>query len=173
MNRHPSQEKIHIINYSTFKTPFGLCLVASTSHGICNVLFADTIKEAKQDLQSRWPQVKLVQKTESTHVAVQQNFLGNFSRSNIKLDVHGTVFQKKVWETLMTIEAGDVSTYGEIAEKLGDKKLSRAVGTAIGANPIGYIIPCHRVVKSTGEISGYRWGVERKRAMLSFEGIQK
>ncbi|MBA3550745.1 methylated-DNA--[protein]-cysteine S-methyltransferase [Patescibacteria group bacterium] len=157
------------IHYSFFKTLFGLCLVASTENGICNVLFADTQEDARKDLQSRWKGALLLKKSQPHHKKILLFLKGN--PSDVTLDVQGTSFQKKVWKLLQSIPKGKTSTYGALAKQLGDTKLSRAVGTAIGNNPIGYIIPCHRVIKSNGELSGFRWGVDRKRAMLSFEGV--
>lgn len=156
------------IIYSTFKTRFGLCLVASTSQGICNILFADSKKELLADLSSRWSE-EMIEESHASHKAVEKYFKDFKQAPKIKLHMHGTDFQIKVWEALLTIKTGEISTYGDIAEKIGNRKMSRAVGAAIGDNPIGYIVPCHRVLKSTGEISGYRWGVERKRAMLKYE----
>ncbi len=164
------------IHYSTFETKFGRCLVASTNRGICNILFADTAEETLADLQSRWPKVHLVHTTpkkEPAHIQIQNYFAGISPRSKIKLHLHGTNFQIKVWEALLSIPEGEISSYGQIAGKIGDKKLSRAVGAAVGDNPIGYIIPCHRVLKSTGDISGYHWGVSRKRVMLGYEAIRR
>lgn len=166
-----------LLQYSIFQTPFGMCLVASTARGICNILFADSAKEALNDLQTRWPKARLLQKDVAAHSTVRTYFSGISRRSKvkpkIKLHLHGSNFQIKVWEALLSIPAGAVSSYGEIAERIGDRNLSRAVGAAVGDNPIGFIIPCHRVLKSTGAISGYRWGIERKRAMLGYEAIQK
>ena len=173
------------IHYSTFKTKFGLCLVASTDRGICNVLFSETVAAAVKELKSRWPKAKVIKKAETSHRQIKKYFFG-ISKSaeypsqsrpktppKIKLHLRGTDFQTKVWRALLSIKGGEVSSYGDIAEKLGDRKLSRAVGAALGSNPIGYIIPCHRILKSNGEISGYRWGVERKVAMLYFEAARK
>jgi AraC family transcriptional regulator of adaptative response/methylated-DNA-[protein]-cysteine methyltransferase len=160
-----------MIKYSTFGTRFGLCLVASTDRGICNVLFADTEKEAFADLQSRWPKAKLIPAAEASHGEIESYLKGITPKSKIKLHLGGTNFQLKVCEALLSIPEGRIATYGDIAHKLGDRKLSRGVGAAVGENPIGYLIPCHRVLKSTGEISGYRWGVERKRVMLGYEAV--
>lgn len=159
------------ILYLTFKSKFGICLIASTDKGICNILFANSAKEALLDLKSRWPNSKITRKSLPEHSTVQKLILNHKTNniSKIKLDLHGTDFQKKVWKALLDISTGKTSTYGAIAKKLGDKNLSRAVGTAIGSNPIGYIIPCHRVLKSDGKMSGYRWGIERKVAMLDLE----
>lgn len=173
------------IHYSTFKTEFGLYLVASTDRGICNVLFSETGAAVVKELKSRWPKAKIIKKAEQSHRQIEKYFSG-ISKSaespsepwpktspKIKLHLRGTDFQIKVWRALLSIKGGEVSSYGDIAEKLGDRKLSRAVGAALGSNPISHIIPCHRVLKSNGEISGYRWGIDRKKAMLHFEATRK
>lgn len=157
------------VDYSIFKTPFGLCLVASTKQGICNILFADLKKELLADLKSRWPEAILTEKNEAAHAKVEEYFKGGPSKSKIKVHLHGTDLELKVWEALLAIPSGKTSTYGAIAKKIGKEKSSRIVGRAIGNNPIGYLIPCHRVLKSNGDIGGYRWGIERKKKMLAFE----
>jgi AraC family transcriptional regulator of adaptative response/methylated-DNA-[protein]-cysteine methyltransferase len=161
------------LNYSLFETRFGLCLVASTPRGICNILFSDSEKALVADLNARWPKAKLISKKVAPHREIESYFKGITPKSNIKLHLYGTNFQLKVWEALLSIPEGSIATYGDIAKKIGNKKASRIVGGAIGSNPVGYLIPCHRVLKSTGEISGYRWGVERKRAMLGYEAVRK
>lgn len=157
------------IYYSFFKTQFGLCLAASTKQGVCNVLFADSKKELLADLKSRWPEAEFAEKNETAHAHIESYLNGSASKSKIKLFLQGTDFELNVWEALLTILSGKTSTYGEIAKKIGKEKSSRIVGRAIGNNPIGYLIPCHRVLKSNGEIGGYRWGTERKKKMLAFE----
>lgn len=161
------------IHYSIFKTRFGLCLVASTEKGIRNILFADSKKALLVDLKSRWKKVDFTEKSKMIHKKIEKYLKNTKTLSNIKLDLVGTVFQIKVWKELSYIKKGSVSTYKEIAEKIGGKRFSRAVGTAIGNNPIGYIIPCHRVLSSSGEIGGYRWGIERKKKMLAYEAENK
>ena len=161
------------IYYSFFDTRFGICLVASTERGICNVLFCDAEKSGFADLCGRWPKAVLIKKRRPEHIKIEKYFKGISQRSRIKLRLCGTNFQIKVWEALLSIPEGGVASYGDVATRVGNKKLGRAVGAAVGDNPIGYIIPCHRVLKSTGEISGYRWGVERKRAMLGWEAGRK
>lgn len=162
-----------LIKYSFFDTRFGICLVASTERGICNVLFCDSEKAGSSDLYRRWPKATLIKKQQPEHALIEKYFKGISPHSKIKLHLCGTNFQIKVWEALLSIPEGNVASYGDVAAQIGNKKMSRAVGTAIGSNPIGYIIPCHRVLKSTGEIGGYRWGVERKRAMLGWEAGRK
>ncbi len=174
MNEGPAS----IISYSTFDTRFGTCLVASAGGKICAVLFADEESAAVVDLQSRWPRAVIVKKRMPEHGDVREYFKG-LGKGNGKSEIAripmarfhliGTDFQKRVWKALCEIPAGTTSTYGAIAKLLGDPKLSRAVGTAIGDNPIGYIVPCHRVLRTDGGMGGYRWGVERKKAMLEFE----
>ena len=161
-----------VIRYSTFETKFGSCLVASTERGICNIFFFDEKEKAVEDLRSRWPKANILHKAEQFHAEVKNYFLGLDPKSKIKLHLRGTNFQIKVWEALLSIPEGKITSYGSIAQHVGTPKCSRAVGAAIGDNPVGYIIPCHRVLKSTGEISGYRWGVERKRAMLLYEALR-
>lgn len=158
-----------LIYYSTCTTPFGQCLVASTDYGICHILFFDVLTLGIADLQSRWPKNTLIHQDKPPHMDIKNYFSNKLLPSKIKLHLHGTQFQIKVWQALLSIPTGTTTTYGAIAKQLGTPGMSRAVGAAIGANPIGYIIPCHRVIKATGEISGYRWGVERKQAMLAWE----
>ncbi len=162
-----------VISYSTFPTRFGLCLAASTERGVTNVLFADSEKEAVADLTARWPNAKLRPEKNQFHRDIEAYFEGLTPASKIKLCLHGTNFQLKVWEALLSVPEGHATTYGDIAEKLGGKNFSRLVGTAVGNNPVGYLIPCHRVLKSSGEIGGYHWGLIRKRAMLGFEALRR
>lgn len=176
-NKSGAVTVLPVISYSAFKTRFGTCLVASTDAGVCNILFADNAGQAIAELESRWLKAKLVKKPQPTHRKVEKYLEGVFSNESpraafpkdIPLDLKGTDFQKRVWKQLMRIPASRTSTYGEIARQLGDAKLARAVGGAVGKNPIGCIIPCHRVLASSGKIGGFRWGVERKKAMLEFE----
>ncbi len=154
------------IDYSFIKTKFGTTLVASTEDGICAVLFADNQTEALQDLQSRWPHATFKKTSLPIHLQIQKYFNTKLPLSKINFHLIGTDFQIKVWNALLTIPKGKTSTYTHIAKLIKSPQSVRAVGTAVGKNPIGYIIPCHRVLTSTGKIGGYRWGVERKRAML-------
>ncbi len=160
------------IYYSTFTTRFGECLVASTNLGICNILFFDKHEEGMKDLESRWPKAKIMSGHRPSHQAIEDYFQNKQLPANTVFQVRGTDFQIKVWNALLTIPKGVTTTYGQIAKQLNMTGF-QAVGGAIGGNPIGYIVPCHRVIKSNGEISGYRWGVERKRAMQVYEGVDK
>jgi AraC family transcriptional regulator, regulatory protein of adaptative response / methylated-DNA-[protein]-cysteine methyltransferase len=165
-------EQLHI-NYSFAETPFGNIIVASTSKGICHLAFADDEKEALQQLQTQFPKAQFRQVVDT----IQQNALFIFTQdwknlSNIKLHLKGTPFQIKVWEALLKIPMGDLSTYSLIANHIDNPKASRAVGTAIGDNPVAFLIPCHRVIKSTGDFGQYHWGSIRKTAMIGWEAAK-
>ena len=162
------------INYSFAESPFGNILVASTKKGICHLAFADDAEKAFGELLKLFPNAHISQMVD----AVQQNALFIFSQdwknlSEIKLHLKGTGFQLKVWETLLKIPMGQVTTYGDIAASVGNEKASRAVGSAVGDNPVAFLIPCHRVIKSTGAIGQYHWGSVRKTAMIGWEAAQR
>jgi AraC family transcriptional regulator of adaptative response/methylated-DNA-[protein]-cysteine methyltransferase len=161
------------INYSYAESPFGNLLVASTAKGICYMAFADDEKQALSDLQKNFPNAQLRQMVDM----IQQNalyiFTHDWSKQNkIKLHLKATDFQLKVWETLLKIPMGKLSTYGDIAKQINISGASRAVGTAIGNNPVAFLIPCHRVIQSTGVIGGYHWGSIRKAAMIGWEAAK-
>jgi AraC family transcriptional regulator of adaptative response/methylated-DNA-[protein]-cysteine methyltransferase len=159
------------INYAFADSPFGRVLVASTAKGICHMAFVDEGEEqAFQNLADVFPNAKYNQVVDK----IQQNALFVFTQDwskldEIKLHLKGTDFQIKVWETLLRIPAGDLTTYSDLANRSGFTGASRAVGTAIGNNPVAYLIPCHRVIKSTGEIGQYHWGATRKNAIIGWE----
>jgi AraC family transcriptional regulator, regulatory protein of adaptative response / methylated-DNA-[protein]-cysteine methyltransferase len=161
------------IHYSVQESQFGLYLVASTQIGVCNVLFIDNISQAKPELQARWPKAKLAEQTADIHQPIIDFFGHQNPKTKIKIHLHGTNYQLKVWQALLTIPEGQITSYGSLAKQVGGEDAgslaARAIGTAIGDNPVGYLIPCHRVLKSTGQISGYRWGVVRKQAILGYE----
>lgn len=161
------------INYSFAESPFGNLIVASTPKGVCHMAFADEEENALTHLQRKFPNAVFQRKLD----LLQQNALFIFQHdwgklSEIKLHLKGTDFQLKVWETLLKIPMGQLSTYGKIAEKIGNRNASRAVGTAIGNNPIAFLIPCHRVIQSTGDFGGYMWGTTRKTAIIGWEGVK-
>lgn len=158
------------INYSFAETPFGNILVASTAKGICYMAFTDGPDRSLKDLRDHFPCARFSQVTD----LVQQNALYIFTQdwkklNEIKLHLKGTDFQLKVWETLLKIPAGQLSTYGKIAKEIQSPGASRAVGSAIGSNPVAFLIPCHRVIQSTGDIGGYMWGPVRKAAIIGWE----
>lgn len=162
------------INYSFAESPFGHVLVASTLKGICHIAFSDGEAEALETLRRHFPNAIYRQITDLSQQNVLYIFSHDWSRLNqIKLHLKGTDFQLKVWETLLKIPMGQLSTYGEIARKIDKPKASRAVGSAIGDNPVAFLIPCHRVIQSTGVFGGYMWGADRKTAMIGWEAAQK
>lgn len=161
------------VRYGFHPTPFGECLIAVTPRGVCHLAFVApmTRKQAMARLEHDWPLADLVPDQDATRGAAAKAFPppGSSEIPSLALHVKGTNFQLKVWRALLEIPAGEVTTYGAIASKLGDPKASRAVGTAVGSNPVSYLIPCHRVIKASGELGGYAWGPDRKRAMLALE----
>jgi len=161
------------INYSFAESPFGNLIVASTSKGICYMAFEDDEEKAFNDLKEKFPNAAFQRKLD----LIQQNALFIFQNdwsklSQIKLHLKGTDFQLKVWESLLKIPMGKLSSYGEIARQVGNANASRAVGTAIGNNPVAYLIPCHRVIQSSGAIGDYMWGNTRKTAIIGWEGAK-
>lgn len=158
------------INYSFAESPFGNIIVASTQKGICYMAFNEDEKQALSALKSKFPNALFHQKLD----LIQQNALFIFQNdwsklSEIKLHLKGTDFQLKVWETLLKIPMGQLATYGTIAQKIKNSNASRAVGTAIGSNPVAFLIPCHRVIQSSGNFGGYMWGNTRKTAIIGWE----
>lgn len=161
------------INYSFAESPFGNILVASTPKGICHMAFAEDEKQALQVLKEMFPNAAYRQVVD----LAQQNVLYIFSHdwtqlNKIKLHLKGTAFQLKVWETLLKIPMGQLTTYGNIAKKIQQPNASRAVGTAIGDNPVAFLIPCHRVIQSSGVFGQYHWGSIRKTAIIGWEAAQ-
>ena len=158
------------IQYSFADSPFGKVIVASTSKGICHMAFEEDEDQAVWNLQQKFPFAMY----QNLFDDLQANALSIFQTDwtqlkQIKLHLKGTEFQLKVWEALLKIPFAGVSTYGKIADQIGQPTASRAVGTAIGSNPVAFLIPCHRVIQSTGHLGGYMWGKTRKTAMLGWE----
>lgn len=161
------------INYSFAESPFGPLIVASTSKGVCYMAFAREEGRAFNDLRLKFPNAVFHRKLD----LLQQNALFIFQNDwsklpEIKLHLKGTDFQLKVWESLLKIPMGQLSTYGNIADQIGNPHASRAVGSAIGHNPVAYLIPCHRVIQSSGNFGGYMWGTTRKAAIIGWEGVR-
>lgn len=161
------------INYHFSPSPFGELIIASTARGICHLFFVTDQQQAVNDLIARFPHASLQHRTD----ILQQEALGFFRRDwqqkQIKLHLSGTPFQLKVWESLLKVPMGSLVTYGAIANNIDKPKAARAVGTAIGNNPIAFLIPCHRVIQQTGRLGGYRWGESRKSAIIGWEATQK
>lgn len=161
------------INYSYAESPFGNIIVASTTKGICYMAFADDAQKAFIELQQQFPHALFKQMVD----LIQQNALYIFTHDwtklhQIKLHLKGTDFQLKVWETLLKIPMGQLTTYGDIAAKIDNPAASRAVGTAIGHNPVAFLIPCHRVIQAGGTFGGYMWGTTRKTAIIGWEAAK-
>ena len=161
------------INYSYAESPFGNILVGSTPKGVCYMAFADDEQTACSNLQQLFPNAHFKQIFD----LIQQQALLIFTKDwqqlpEIKLHLKGTGFQLKVWETLLKIPIGHLSTYGNIATNIEKPTASRAVGTAIGSNPVAFLIPCHRVIQSTGLLGGYMWGSTRKAAIIGWEAAK-
>jgi AraC family transcriptional regulator of adaptative response/methylated-DNA-[protein]-cysteine methyltransferase len=159
-----------VINYSFAETPFGDVLIASTEKGICHISFVEDESTELALLKQEFGKATFNQKTDLQ----QQNALLIFKEDwkdieQVKLHLKGTSFQVKVWEALLKIPFGQVSTYNSIAKSIDQPNASRAVGTAIGNNPVAFLIPCHRVIRSTGVFGQYHWGPMRKTAMLGWE----
>jgi AraC family transcriptional regulator of adaptative response/methylated-DNA-[protein]-cysteine methyltransferase len=161
------------INYSIAESPFGNIIVASTEKGICFMAFAESEAVGFENLNHKFPNAVFNRKLD----LIQQNALFIFQNdwsqlSEIKLHLKGTYFQLKVWETLLKIPMGQLSTYVSIAQQIDKPNASRAVGTAIGCNPVAFLIPCHRVIQSSGIFGGYMWGNTRKTAIIGWESAQ-
>ena len=161
------------INYSFAESPFGNILVASTKKGICFMSFADDDEGSLFRLQNQFPNAKFRQVVDMIQQSALYIFRHDWTKlKEVKLHLKGTEFQLKVWEALLKIPMGQVSTYGKIAEKIEKPSASRAVGTAIGSNPVAFLIPCHRVIQSTGTLGSYMWGPTRKAAILGWEAAR-
>tara|TARA_R110002050_G_scaffold300836_1_gene473990 strand:- start:2367 stop:3224 length:858 start_codon:yes stop_codon:yes gene_type:complete len=158
------------INYSYQKSLFGELLIASTYKGVCYMGFSDDKLIAFSELEKRFPNASFIQQIDKIQEDALKFHSHDWSQINcIKLHLKGTDFQLKVWEALLKIPMGNLSSYGNIAKCINKPKASRAVGTAIGNNPIAFIIPCHRVIQSTGIFGGYMWGTTRKTAIIGWE----
>ncbi|HTQ27331.1 MAG TPA: methylated-DNA--[protein]-cysteine S-methyltransferase [Puia sp.] len=160
------------INYQFAETPFGRVLMASTPKGICYMAFTDRDKEGLEELKSHFPRAGFHHAGDEQQQRALHVFqLGGKPHSRLTLHLKGTPFQLKVWEALLRIPTGNLTTYAKIAASIGAPGASRAVGTAVAGNPVAYLIPCHRVIRSTGVLGEYHWGAGRKTAMIGWEGV--
>ncbi|MDP2182256.1 MAG: methylated-DNA--[protein]-cysteine S-methyltransferase [Actinomycetota bacterium] len=160
------------IRYGIHETPFGLCLIGVTARGICALRFLDPVDHANAiaELEREWKRASLIHDEGATLRFVERIFQGAATASEpLPLLLKGTNFQLKVWEGLLRVPEGCLISYGDLATRLGMSSATRAVASAVGANPIAYVIPCHRVLRSTGTLGGYRWGIERKLVELEYE----
>jgi AraC family transcriptional regulator, regulatory protein of adaptative response / methylated-DNA-[protein]-cysteine methyltransferase len=159
------------IRYGLHPTPFGECLICLTERGICHLAFVqDSEGDVIDQLVAEWQQARMIEDYSATAPLVEPIF-DLSRRAGVSLHVHlrGTNFQIKVWEALLRIPTGSVATYSQIARQIGHATALRAVGTAVGHNPIAVLIPCHRVIRKLGEFGNYRYGAARKKALLAHE----
>jgi len=157
------------MHYSSLLSPFGELLVASRADRLCYLAFADDPDTALGDLRARFPKETLEPVSAATHQWVIDSFLQGETLDTSRLELYGTPFQLRVWEYLIKIPYGQRRTYQEVAMGVNHPQALRAVGNAIGRNPIALIIPCHRVVRSDGGMGGYRWGLAHKQSLLDWE----
>jgi AraC family transcriptional regulator of adaptative response/methylated-DNA-[protein]-cysteine methyltransferase len=161
------------IEYSYSESPFGELIVASTAKGICHLSFIEDITEGLKTLKSRFPKARYLEAKSQVHRDALSFFrIGLGNSKELKLHLKGTDFQLNVWEALLKIPQGELTTYGAIAQKINKPSASRAIGTAIGSNPIAFLIPCHRVIQTSGNLGGYMWGVTRKSAIIGWEAAK-
>jgi AraC family transcriptional regulator, regulatory protein of adaptative response / methylated-DNA-[protein]-cysteine methyltransferase len=163
------------IGYGIHSTPFGDCLIATTSRGICNLHFLDTTSKeaAEHTLRSEWFNADITQDQQATKEICDRVFEPVTADSKpLVLCVKGTNFQIQVWRALLRVPFGGITTYQGLAEAMGRPTAARAVGNALGRNPVGYLIPCHRVIRESGELGGFRWGLDRKTVLMGWEASQ-
>ena len=164
------------ISYGFHPSPFGCALVMATERGLAGLAFADPGEEqaALADMQRRWPQASTIEDTARTAPLARRIFDSRLWRADrpLRVVLIGTDFEVRVWETLLKIPMGRATTYSDIAMKVRAPKAARAVGAAVGKNPVSFVVPCHRVLGKSGDITGYHWGLTRKRAMLGWEAGQ-
>ncbi|MDR7146035.1 bifunctional helix-turn-helix domain-containing protein/methylated-DNA--[protein]-cysteine S-methyltransferase [Rhizobium sp. BE258] len=161
------------IRYGFHTSPFGVALVMATDRGLAGLAFSDLGDEAAclEDMTCRWPNAEYVEDRQATAPYAERIFQpGKWSSEQpLRVVLIGTDFQVRVWESLLKIPFGKAVTYSDIANDIGSPKAMRAVGAAVGANPISFVVPCHRALGKSGALTGYHWGLTRKRAMLGWE----
>ncbi len=159
------------IRYGWFDSPFGEVLAMGTARGLCGLGFTGECGRAAamEDLRARWPEADYTQDAEAIRPWVEASFAG---KGETALHMIGAPFQLKVWEALLSVPSGHVTTYSEIAQAIGRPRAVRAVGTAVGRNPVSFLIPCHRALRKSGGLGGYHWGLPVKRAMLAWESAR-
>jgi AraC family transcriptional regulator, regulatory protein of adaptative response / methylated-DNA-[protein]-cysteine methyltransferase len=162
------------VAYGFSYCPFGLAILAATEKGVCGLGFGNVGEETAMtaDMTARWPKARFFRDDAKASALIGQIF-GPEQKAIMPLHLIGTPFQLKVWQALLAIPSGGFSTYGTLAGRLNQPKAARAVGAAVGRNPISWLIPCHRVLGSTGALTGYHWGLPRKRAMLAVEAARR
>lgn len=167
-----ARNTISYINYAIGDSPFGDFFVAATDLGICQLGFIDNndLNKQLENAVRIWPNARLINKPPQQLSIIKGIFEHRQPCNNpLALHVMGTEFQIKVWQALLEINSGCHSNYADIAKRIDNPRAARAVGSAIGANPVALLIPCHRVIRQNGDIGGYRWGINRKQAILGWE----
>ena len=158
------------IRYACFATPLGTVLAAATDKGLCSIKLGDDPARLARLLAEEFAAAELI---EDSLLHLREKILsfiaGESSLARVPLDIRGTVFQRRVWETLRRIPRGETRTYRDIARSIGAPRAVRAVGSACGANPVALAVPCHRAVRTDGGMGGYAWGIQRKRKLLALE----
>lgn len=160
------------VHYGFVDTPFGNAIIGESERGVCHLRFCESKAAALEELQSEWPNAALKKSSKRVEEISAQVFsrTGRCATDRpLRAHVRGSEFQLKVWRALAQIPIGRLVSYGSLAEAIGSAGAARAVGTAVGANPLAYLIPCHRVIRETGVIGQYRWGHERKQALIAWE----
>jgi AraC family transcriptional regulator of adaptative response/methylated-DNA-[protein]-cysteine methyltransferase len=160
------------IQWGRHDSPFGPAFVATTARGICALGFGDDAAGAPAELARDWPGARLVRDDAATAPWMARAFAGNPDGQGLALFVRATPFQLQVWRALLAVPSGHLTTYQAIAAAIGRPTAARAVGNAVGANPVAWLIPCHRVIRGLGTFGGYRWGRARKRVMLGWEAAR-
>jgi len=160
-----------IIRYGWFASPFGTALAMGTDKGLCGLAFAEECgqQEAWDDMAGRWPEARFLEEPNAIAPWVEAAFA---VRGEARLHMIGAPFQIKVWEALLRVPSGHVTTYSDIAHAIGSPRAVRAVGTAVGRNPVSFLIPCHRALRKSGGLGGYHWGLPVKRTMLAWESAR-
>lgn len=175
--KHYRKGGLHeVLYFAVAECSLGTVLVASSAKGVASILLGDEPDTLVRDLQDRFPKAKLIGADADYEQSIAKviGFIEDPNRGlDLPLDVRGTAFQQRVWQALRQIPAGETATYAEVAQKIGQPTATRAVAGACAANHIAIAIPCHRVIRNDGSLSGYRWGVDRKRSLLSREGKDK
>ncbi len=164
-----------VIYWGWFDSPFGDAIVMGTDKGICGLGFADEMgaDEAMYDLVRRWPKAEFIENAARLKPWVDTAFGVTKTDDKAPLYLIGAPLQLKVWEALLAIPSGHVTTYSEIAQSIGSPRAVRAVGTAVGRNPVSWLIPCHRALRKSGALGGYHWGLPVKRALLAWESARE
>jgi AraC family transcriptional regulator, regulatory protein of adaptative response / methylated-DNA-[protein]-cysteine methyltransferase len=160
------------IVYGFHPSPFGHALVMMTGRGLCGLAFCDEESEhglAYADMAGRWPEARFVEDAKATEGAARRAFGERRDGPPLEVVLLGTDFEVSVWRTLMRIPMGQLATYSDVAARIGQPKAARAVGAAVGRNPVSFIVPCHRVVGKSGKLTGYHWGLTRKQAIIGWE----